>query len=122
MTKKVGSQPLVNLEDLHKSGKETLIVLAGCHTLAMADGMLVGDPIEKQAFAGINFKHDGQRTSSPQTGPLKICQLKRFMFESSLKRQSAIVNIQDGVSRGGYNRVLCKGAPEVVEKYLRVVP
>jgi len=26
------------------------------------------------------------------------------------------------VTRGGFNRVLCKGALEVVEKYLRVVP
>lgn len=49
-------------------------------------------------------------------------QLKRFLFESSLKRQSAIVNIQDGTTRGGYNRVLCKGAPEVVEKFLKEVP
>jgi len=43
------------------------------------------------------------------------------LFESSLKRQSAIVNVQDG-GRVGYNRVLCKGAPEVVEKFLKSVP
>ena len=51
----------------------------------------------------------------------KIVQLKRFLFESALKRQSAIVNIQDG-NRGGYNRVLCKGAPEVIQNYLKQVP
>jgi len=34
----------------------------------MADGNLVGDPIERQAFEGINFKHDGRRTSEPKTG------------------------------------------------------
>jgi len=39
------------------------IVLAGCHTLAMADNQLVGDPIEKQAFEGIKYKHDGKKTS-----------------------------------------------------------
>jgi cation-transporting ATPase 13A1 len=39
-----------------------------------------------------------------------------------LKRQSAIVNIQDGTTRGGSNRVLCKGAPEILEKYLRQIP
>lgn len=88
----------------------------------MADGALVGDPIEKQAFAGINFQHDGVRTSSPKQGSsLKIVQLKRFLFESSLKRQSAIVHIVDG-SRGSSYRVLCKGAPEVVQKFLKVVP
>jgi len=30
-----------------------LIVVGGCHTLAMAENTLVGDPIEKQAFEGI---------------------------------------------------------------------
>ncbi len=44
------------------------MVLGGCHTLAMAEGNLVGDPIEKQAFEGINFKHDGRRTSEPKIG------------------------------------------------------
>lgn len=89
----------------------------------MADGTLVGDPIEKQAFEGVKFQHDGVRTSEPKVGSYpKITQIKRFLFESSLKRQSAIVQIHDGVSRGGYFRVLCKGAPEVIQKYLKEVP
>ena len=44
------------------------------------------------------------------------------MFESALKRQSAIVTISEGGASKPYNRVLCKGAPEVVEKYLKTVP
>ena len=116
-------QRLIPLDEVYKHSKDTLLVLGGCHTLAMADGNLVGDPIEKQAFEGVNFEHDGRRTSGPKIGSSpKIAQLKRFLFESSLKRQSAIVNIQDGTTRGGYNRVLCKGAPEVVEKFLKNVP
>jgi cation-transporting ATPase 13A1 len=116
-------QRLIPLDEVYKHSKDTLLVLGGCHTLAMADGNLVGDPIEKQAFEGVNFQHDGRRTSGPKIGSSpKIAQLKRFLFESSLKRQSAIVNIQDGTTRGGYNRVLCKGAPEVVEKFLKNVP
>jgi hypothetical protein len=35
------------LEEVSKNSKDALIVLAGCHTLAMADNVLVGDPIEK---------------------------------------------------------------------------
>jgi len=31
----------------------------------MAEGSLVGDPIEKQAFEGIEWKHDGRKTSMP---------------------------------------------------------
>jgi hypothetical protein len=34
----------------------------------MADGTLVGDPIEKQAFNGIGFQHDGRMTSQPKAG------------------------------------------------------
>lgn len=72
---------------MHKHSKEAQIVLGGCHTLAMAEGNLVGDPIEKQAFEGIKFQHDGVRTSAPNVGSYpKIMQVKRFLFESSLKR------------------------------------
>jgi manganese-transporting P-type ATPase len=53
---------------------------------------------------------------------VKITQLKRFLFESSLKRQSAIINIDDGSTRNGQNKIVCKGAPEVIEKYLKKVP
>lgn len=38
---------VIPLEDVSKNSKDALIVLAGCHTLAMADNVLVGDPIEK---------------------------------------------------------------------------
>lgn len=54
---------LIPLNEVYKHSKEAQIILGGCHTLAMADGTLVGDPIEKQAFDGIMFQHDGRRTS-----------------------------------------------------------
>jgi len=44
------------------------------------------------------------------------------LFESSLKRQSSIVTVFDGISRNGITRVLCKGAPEVVEKLFKKIP
>lgn len=42
------------------------------------------------------------------------------MFESALKRMSAIVQISDKGSEE--NRVLCKGAPEVIKTFLKEVP
>ena len=88
-------QTIVPLEQVWAHSKDALFVLAGCHTIAMADGTLVGDPIEKQAFEGINYVHDGRRTSQVKDGEWpRVQQVKRFLFESSLKRQSAIVEIQ----------------------------
>jgi hypothetical protein len=54
---------MILLADVHNVDKKALTVLAGCHTLAMADNQLVGDPIEKQSFEGIGYKHDGRKTS-----------------------------------------------------------
>jgi cation-transporting ATPase 13A1 len=83
----VVDQNIIKLEEVYKHSKDAQIVLGGCHTLAMAGDKLVGDPIEKQAFDGIKFVHDGRRTSIPKIGSYpKIVQLKRFLFESSLKR------------------------------------
>jgi len=41
------SQEMVTLGEVYSYDKKALTVLAGCHTLAVADGVLVGDPIEK---------------------------------------------------------------------------
>ena len=57
---------MVTLAEVYSYDKKALTVLAGCHTLAVADGILVGDPIEKQAFEGLGYKHDGRKTSYHQ--------------------------------------------------------
>jgi len=40
--------------------------MGGAHTLAIAEEIIIGDPLEKQAFEGIKFKQalDGTRVSS----------------------------------------------------------
>lgn len=57
------TEDMVSLIDVHTQDKKALTVLAGCHTLAVAENVLVGDPIEKQAFEGLGYKHDGRKTS-----------------------------------------------------------
>lgn len=42
-----GEDKIVPLSEILNKDRKALTVLAGCHTLAMADGQLVGDPIEK---------------------------------------------------------------------------
>ena len=46
---------LYTLDQLMKEDRTTALVIGGAHTLAFAEGNLVGDPIEKQCFEGIKF-------------------------------------------------------------------
>lgn len=95
-------------------------MLGGAHTLAFTDGLLVGDPIEKQSFEGIKFKQNeaGLRES---TGPnIKITQVKKFAFNSTLKRMSVLAQVDE---RGNKDlRVLSKGAPEVLKAFMKNLP
>lgn len=86
----------------------------------MAEGNLVGDPLEKQCFEGVKFKQasDGSRVSSGFG--CSITQIKKYLFNSSLKRMSVIVQINDQV--GSHYRVLSKGAPEILKKFMKEVP
>ena len=118
-----GNNPMIELKDALSFDRHALLVLAGCHTLAMADDQLVGDPIEKQAFDGIKYKHDGKKTSLPQSGSgPKIFQFKRYLFESALKRMSTIVSVEESKHTSTEYKVLSKGAPEEIKKYLKDVP
>lgn len=62
---------------------------------------------------------DGSRVA---TGPsnVKITQLKKYMFNSALKRMSvlAVVNEQGSTQM----KVLSKGAPEILQNYMKEVP
>jgi cation-transporting ATPase 13A1 len=94
--------------------------MGGCHTLAFTDNQLVGDPIEKQSFDGMKFKQsgDGSRVSS---GPgVQIHQIKKYMFESSLKRMSVLCKVTEAGAAS--HRVLTKGAPEVLKKFIKNPP
>lgn len=95
------------------------MVLGGCHTLANIDNQMVGDPIEKQCFEGIKWKYNDQTRTSSGPG-IKVTLIKKFLFESSLKRMAVVVNVSD--YHGTRYRVLAKGAPEVLVKYMKDVP
>jgi len=116
-------QELNPLEKVLSKERHAAIVMGGAHTLAFTDDALVGDPIEKQSFEGIKFNQNaqGQRES---TGPggIKISAVKRFAFNSTLKRMSVLVNVNDGFGSPNSYRVLSKGAPEVLCKHIKNLP
>jgi len=55
----------------------------------------MGDPLEKQSFDAAKFTqaHDGSRVSSGHG--MQISQIKKYLFNSALKRMSVICNIND---------------------------
>ena len=57
---------LLALEQVASKSRDALLVLGGAHTLAVAEELVIGDPLEKQAFEGIKFRQasDGTRVSS----------------------------------------------------------
>lgn len=89
--------------------------------MAVAEDLLIGDPLEKQAFEGAKFKQatDGTRVSS---GPgVSITQIKKYMFNSALKRMSVLAQVNDA-HHGTSFRILSKGAPEVLKKFMKTYP
>ena len=46
---------LLEISSVLREDRTAAIVLGGAHTLAFADGAIVGDPLEKQSFEGIKF-------------------------------------------------------------------
>ena len=108
------------MEKVKDKSRDALIVMGGAHTLAITDGLVIGDPLEKQAFEGIKFRQaaDGTRVSS---GPgMQITQIKKYMFNSALKRMSVLAQISE--NNGTSYRILSKGAPEVLKKYMKTLP
>jgi magnesium-transporting ATPase (P-type) len=73
--------------------RQCAIVIGGCHTLAFTDNNLVGDPLEKQSFELAKFKQaaDGSRVSTGHN--ITITQIKKYLFNSTLKRMSVIAQI-----------------------------
>ncbi|EDV58922.1 manganese-transporting ATPase 13A1 [Drosophila erecta] len=101
----------------------TVQVLACCHSLALLDDGLVGDPLEKATLAAVDWtltKMESVIPKRPQFKPLKIIQ--RYHFSSSLKRMSVLAGHLMPYSNEVKHIGAVKGAPEVIQKMLREVP
>ena len=81
---------MLPLDQVASKSRDATLVIGGAHTLAVAEDLLIGDPLEKQAFEGLKFRQatDGTRVSSGTN--VAITQVKKYMFNSSLKRMSVL--------------------------------
>ncbi|KAF4140688.1 haloacid dehalogenase-like hydrolase [Phytophthora infestans] len=105
------------------------LVLAGCQSLVLLNGQVAGDPLEMTAVRSINWcltGHEGRAESLPSVQPSfysdrrgeiqAVDILHSFAFSSELKRMTTVVCVRKADNdEQDEQRVLTKGAPEVLE-------
>ncbi|KAI9982951.1 hypothetical protein PInf_006802 [Phytophthora infestans] len=108
---------------------DTELVLAGCQSLVLLNGQVAGDPLEMTAVRSINWcltGHEGRAESLPSVQPSfysdrrgeiqAVDILHSFAFSSELKRMTTVVCVRKADNdEQDEQRVLTKGAPEVLE-------
>ncbi|VDN02745.1 unnamed protein product [Thelazia callipaeda] len=96
--------------------RESIQVLATCHSLVRFDEDLVGDPLEKACLNWAEWsltKNDSVIPKKSKMQPLKI--LHRYHFSSSLKRMTVVASYIATGTNETKHIVTVKGAPEMLE-------
>ena len=112
---------------------DTVLALAGCHSLVLVAGKPLGDPVESAALEALGWGlgPDGrvsERPGAPTAGGKKAHRslriVTRFPFSSALRRMAAIVGVSGESGSGGGEAfyVVAKGAPEVIKGMCAEVP
>ncbi|GMF46859.1 unnamed protein product [Phytophthora fragariaefolia] len=115
---------------------DTELVLAGCQSLVLLNGQVAGDPLEMTAVRSIQWcltnNADGQEDFpsvqpsffSDRRGEIQSVEiLHTFTFSSELKRMTTVVCVRKADNdEQDEQRVLTKGAPEVLESILSKKP
>ncbi|PFH36293.1 hypothetical protein BESB_044850 [Besnoitia besnoiti] len=84
---------------------ETVAVVGSCHALALVDGQLLGDPLEKAAFTSVGWTLASPdcALSAPRPRPLptssstqqtRISVVRRFPFSSVLQRMTVVARLE----------------------------
>ena len=100
--------------------EETFTVLLGCNSLINLDGKPTGDPIDLAMFKQVGGKFIGNEICCQRK--IKIIPIKKYIFESNLKRMTVLSKVYNEVDKKEIKRVLCKGAPEIIKTLLKEVP
>ena len=107
-------------ENALDSKDETISILLGCNSLLNISGKPVGDPIEVAMFKEVKGKFDHTETYCEKN--IRVSPIRKYQFESSLKRMTVLARVYNQSTKIYYNRVLCKGAPETIKTLLKEVP
>ena len=116
--------------------RSTSRILAACHSLAISDGALIGDPLEKAVMSAVRWTTKGENsvvpldanatassddssTNSSSTNSSSIHIVKRFAFSSALARMSVVATSTDsGKQASSQLALLTKGSPEMIKPLL----
>ena len=115
--------------------RSTSRILAACHSLAISDGALIGDPLEKAVMSAVRWTTKGENSVVPldanatassddsstnsSTNSSSIHIVKRFAFSSALARMSVVATSTDsGKQASSQLALLTKGSPEMIKPLL----
>ncbi|KAH8263093.1 hypothetical protein KR044_004320, partial [Drosophila immigrans] len=108
---------------IEEAQDSTIQVLACCHSLALLDDGLVGDPLEKAALAAVDWNLTKSDSVIPKRGKLKPLRIvQRYYFSSALKRMSVLAGYLMPFSNDVNYIGAVKGAPEIIQRMLKEVP
>ena len=108
------------LESVLDVNEETFSIILGCNSLIDIDGRLIGDPIEIAMFKELGGKIDKKEIICKNK--IKINPIRKYIFESDLKKMTVLAKISSEKHKKKIKRVLCKGAPEIIKNLLKNIP
>ena len=117
---------IINLNDIEElipcidCEEDIVDILLGCHNLSHIDDKAFGEPSDIAIFKKMKGKFNLNEISCPNK-KIKIEQIKKYMFDSELKRMTVLAKIYNENEKP-YIKVMCKGAPEIIKKLLKIVP
>jgi len=115
-----GNRETIPIGDIPEA---TAQVLATCHSLAMLEDGLVGDPLEKATLTAIDWNLSRGDAVIPKRGKFKALKIfQRYHFSSSLKRMSVLAGYIQSYTGETHYIASVKGAPETVMTMLKEVP
>lgn len=115
----------MELSEVKYPSKSTVGVLRNCHSMVLVENKLRGDPLEisiNQYLTSIAMSSGDDSANSSFFGWVRddltasTFPLKKYLFDSDLKRMTVVYESNKKVFVG------MKGAPEVVESFLKDVP
>ena len=89
---------------------------------AHLEGKIFGESIDIGIFKEIKGKFELNAITCANK-KIKIEQIKKYMFESELKRMTVLGKLyKENENEKPIIRVMCKGAPEIIKNLLKEVP